>query len=147
MLPSLLALDKIKHEEPFLLTRFGREQKFFYVFTPIEQRVLAQMILAGVDFLEIILSTVMLSTYFQQRDQQCLDGDSVLYYYIPIACILGYLAFARGFVLIYLFVYRARKGLERTQMINDALDQMAGRYNLAKYTFTFPMMPYQEYKD
>ena len=63
-----------------------------------------------IDLVEVLFSSAMLIAYFVKRDERCRDGDSVMYYYVPISCCLGYLAVARGVIVWYLFVHRAKIG-------------------------------------
>ena len=63
-----------------------------------------------IDLVEVLFSTTMLIAYFVKRDERCRDGDSVMNYYIPVSCCLGYLAMARGVIVWYLFVHRAKIG-------------------------------------
>lgn len=70
-----------------------------------------------------------------------------MYFYIPISCFLGYFAVARGFIVGYLFVHRAKIAKRRGSQITHVLDALADRNANQKYSFEFPMMTYPDYKE
>jgi hypothetical protein len=129
ILPSLVALNQIKHEEPYLYSKRGN--RFYYVFSSTTLH--SPIILGLMDLVEIVFSSAMLLAYFVQRDAFCFSGDEILYYYVPIVCFLSYFAFLRFFAMFYLFVYRARRGFARNTRITRALDRMAGRGEMEIY--------------